>query len=116
MAPRVITFSDDEIPADGTTHTHPLSILVSCRAQIVPAVLIDNGSGLNVCTLSSVKALGLGHGDMKRKTMTVGAFENSVRQTVGVIELDVGSVPQDSATGTRPEESTAAISTHLYEF
>lgn len=38
MAPRVITFSDDEIPADGTTHTHPLSILVSCRAQIVTAV------------------------------------------------------------------------------
>jgi len=58
MAPRVITFSDDEIPADGTTHTHPLSILMSCRAQIVTAVLIDNGSGLNVCTLSSVKALG----------------------------------------------------------
>ena len=30
--------------------------------------------------------------------------------------LAVGSVPQDSATGTRSEESTAAISTHLYEF
>ena len=26
MAPRVITFSDDEIPADRTTPTHPLSI------------------------------------------------------------------------------------------
>lgn len=35
---------------------------------------------------------------MKRKTMTVGAFDNSVRQTGGVIELDIGSVPQDSAT------------------
>ncbi|GAU19264.1 hypothetical protein TSUD_335490 [Trifolium subterraneum] len=30
--------------------------------------------------------------------MTVGAFDNSVRQTGGVIELDIGSVPQDSAT------------------
>ncbi|CAA3033788.1 Hypothetical predicted protein [Olea europaea subsp. europaea] len=30
--------------------------------------------------------------------------------------LAVGFVPQDSATGTRSEESTAAISTHLYEF
>lgn len=69
-----------KIPADRTTYTHPLSILVSCRAQIVPAVLIDNGSGLNVCTLSSVKALGLGHRDMNRKTMTASlhrAFENS---------------------------------------
>lgn len=90
MASRVINYlSYDYIPADRTTHTHPLSILVSCRAQIVPAVLIDNGSGLNVCTLSSVKALGRGHLDIKRKTMTVRAFENSVRQTVGVIELDV---------------------------
>lgn len=39
--------------------------------------------------LMAVCPLGLGHGDMKRKTMTVRAFENSVRQTVGVIELDV---------------------------
>lgn len=30
--------------------------------------------------------------------------------------LAVGFVPQDSATGTRSEESTAAFSTHLYEF
>ncbi|PNY07176.1 hypothetical protein L195_g003663 [Trifolium pratense] len=30
--------------------------------------------------------------------MTVGAFDNSVHQTGGVIELDIGSVPQDSAT------------------
>lgn len=43
--------------------------------------------------MSSVKALRLGHGDMKRKTMTVRAFENSVRQTVGVIELDVVTGP-----------------------
>lgn len=113
MAPRVITFSDDEIPENPHAPAFYFGVL---SAQIVPAVLIDNGSSLNVCTLSSVKALGLGHGDMKRKTMTVRAFENSVRQTVGVIELDVGSVPQDSATGTRPEESTAAISIHLYEF
>jgi len=30
---------------------------------------------------------------MKRKMMTVRAFENSVRQTVGVIELDVVTGP-----------------------
>jgi len=33
QAPRVISFYDDEIPADRTTHTHSLSILVSCRPR-----------------------------------------------------------------------------------
>lgn len=77
MAPRVITFSDDEIPANPHAPALYFGVL---SVQIVPAVLIDNGSSLNVCTLSSVKAQGLGHGDMNRKTMTVRAFENSVRQ------------------------------------
>lgn len=53
-APHIITFTDDEIPPDGTGHTKALYITVRCKEMIVARVLIDNGSALNVCPLATL--------------------------------------------------------------
>ena len=58
-----IVFSDDDLPPEGSDHTHPLYITVGCSGRRVPSVLLDNGSALNVCPLATAIALGLAHSD-----------------------------------------------------
>ncbi|KAL6350524.1 hypothetical protein AAG906_019171 [Vitis piasezkii] len=52
-----IVFSVDDLPPEGSDHTHPLYILVVCSGHKVLFVLLDNGSALNVCPLATVVAL-----------------------------------------------------------
>ncbi|RVW94503.1 hypothetical protein CK203_035720 [Vitis vinifera] len=53
-----IVFSDNDLPPDGPNHTRPLYILVSCSGRQVSSVLLDNGSALNVCPLTTAITLG----------------------------------------------------------
>ena len=39
-----LTFSDEELPPEGATHTRSLQITIECMSAKVPMVLIDNGS------------------------------------------------------------------------
>ena len=43
-----ITFSDDELPKEGTGHTQGLHITVKCELSYIPGVLIDGGSVENI--------------------------------------------------------------------
>ena len=40
----LLTFSDEELPPKGATHTRPLQITIGCMGTKVPIVLIHNGS------------------------------------------------------------------------
>ena len=50
-----ISFCDDELPAEGRAHNKALHITVICRGKIVNLVLVDDGSVLNICPLSTLK-------------------------------------------------------------
>ena len=50
-----ISFCDDELPAEGRSHNKALHITVICRGKIVNLVLVDDGSVLNICPLSTLK-------------------------------------------------------------
>jgi hypothetical protein len=52
-----LTFSDDELPPEGRGHVKALYISVKTNDRIVSRVLIDNGSALNVCPLSTLEKL-----------------------------------------------------------
>ncbi|XP_027171525.1 uncharacterized protein LOC113771103 [Coffea eugenioides] len=54
-----ITFSDEELPAEGIGHNKALYIVVRCNGKMLPKVLIDNGSALNICPWSTLEKLGL---------------------------------------------------------
>ncbi|KAA3458454.1 gag/pol polyprotein [Gossypium australe] len=56
-ADNFISFSDDEIPSGGMGSTKALHITTHCKGSILPSVLIDNGSALNVLPLSTLKRL-----------------------------------------------------------
>ena len=52
-----ITFSDDELPKEGTGHNQGLHITVKCELSYVTRVLIHGGSGANICPLSTLQIL-----------------------------------------------------------
>ncbi|XP_070010007.1 uncharacterized protein [Nicotiana sylvestris] len=43
-----VTFSDDELPLEGTEHNRALYLTVKCEDSVVTRVLIDNGSSANI--------------------------------------------------------------------
>ena len=52
-----ITFSNDELPMEGTRHNQGFYITVKCELSYVTRVLIDGGSGENICPLSTLQKL-----------------------------------------------------------
>ncbi|PKI71438.1 hypothetical protein CRG98_008175 [Punica granatum] len=49
-----ISFSDDELPSEGWAHWRALHIICKCNNYIIGRVMIDNGSALNVCPVTTL--------------------------------------------------------------
>ncbi|XP_019240020.1 PREDICTED: uncharacterized protein LOC109220015 [Nicotiana attenuata] len=49
-----ITFSDDELPLEGTEHNRSLYLTMKCEDSVVSRVLVDNGYIANICPLSTL--------------------------------------------------------------
>ncbi|RDX92465.1 hypothetical protein CR513_25401, partial [Mucuna pruriens] len=52
-----LTFSKEEVPAEGRRHNQPLHISVKCGDYMIARVLIDNGSSLNVLPKATLDKL-----------------------------------------------------------
>ena len=52
-----ISFCNDELPVEGRSHNKALHVTVICRGKVVNHVLVDDGYGLNICPLSTLKQL-----------------------------------------------------------
>ncbi|PKI64278.1 hypothetical protein CRG98_015318 [Punica granatum] len=52
-----ISFSDDELPSEGWSHSRALHIVCKCNNYIIGRVMIDNGSALNVCLVTTLKQM-----------------------------------------------------------
>ncbi|XP_070030531.1 uncharacterized protein [Nicotiana sylvestris] len=52
-----VTFSDEELPVEGTEHNTALYLMVKCEDSVVTLVLVDNGSSANICPLSTLSKL-----------------------------------------------------------
>lgn len=85
----LITFSDDELPPEGQHHAKSLNITVLCKNLRVPLVLIDKGSGLNVSPLRTALRLGFFPASFKASHMGVRAFDNSRRNVIGEVNIDL---------------------------
>ena len=84
-----IVFSEDDLPPEGSEHTQPLHISVSCLGRRVPYVLLDNGSALNVCPLAIVIALGYGPTYFEPSTQTVRAYDSTRREVMGTLTFEL---------------------------
>ncbi|RDX82519.1 hypothetical protein CR513_36667, partial [Mucuna pruriens] len=78
-----LTFSDEEIPAEGRQHNQPLHIAVKCGDYMITKVLIDNGSSLNILPKATLDKLGSIHVQLKASPVIVRAFDGSRRDVMG---------------------------------
>nr|XP_033514072.1 uncharacterized protein LOC117278724 isoform X1 [Nicotiana tomentosiformis]XP_033514073.1 uncharacterized protein LOC117278724 isoform X2 [Nicotiana tomentosiformis] len=63
-----ITFSDDELPMEGTEHNRALYLTVKCEDSVVTRVLVDNGSSETIFPLSTLQNLKIGSSALKEST------------------------------------------------
>ncbi|XP_016755114.1 uncharacterized protein [Gossypium hirsutum] len=86
-ADNFIFFNDDEIPSRGMGSTKALHITARCKGHILPGVLIDNGSALNVLPLFTLNRLPIDSSHMKTCQNVVRAFDGTERNVMGRIEI-----------------------------
>ena len=79
-------------------HNRALYITVKCRDQFVARVLIYNGSGLNICPLSTLTQLNHDVGKICRSRMNVKAFDGLQRETMGEVDLGIQMGPAEFVT------------------
>jgi len=93
-----ISFREEELPLEGVMHNRALYITIKCRDKFVARVLIDNGSGLNICPLSTLTQLNYDVGKIRQSRMNVRAFDGSQRETMGEIDLCIQMGPAEFVT------------------
>ena len=93
-----ISFREEELPIEGMMHNCALYITVKCRDKFVARVLIDNGSGLNICPLSTLTQLNHDVGKIHQSHMNVRAFDGSQRETMREVDLGIQMGPAEFVT------------------
>ncbi|WMV13856.1 hypothetical protein MTR67_007241 [Solanum verrucosum] len=76
-----ISFDNEELPPEGCAH-NKAHITVKCRNMFVSKVLIDGGSGLNICPLSTFKKLGYNTSELKTSDINIRAFDGAKRSLI----------------------------------
>ncbi|KAK8990730.1 hypothetical protein V6N11_028693 [Hibiscus sabdariffa] len=84
---KILNQTDEEIPAGGRGSHKALHITTRCKGYILPGVLVDNGSALNVLPLATLKKLPIDSTHMKPCQNTVRAFDGTQREVIGKIEV-----------------------------
>ena len=84
-----IVFSYDDLPQEGSGHTHPFYISVGCLGYRVPSIILDNGSALNVCLLATAITLGYAPSNFGPSTQTVRAYDKTRREVIGTLEIEL---------------------------
>ncbi|XP_070040025.1 uncharacterized protein [Nicotiana tomentosiformis] len=88
-----ITFQEDELPPEGLSHNKALHITVQFEDKFIARVLIDGGSSLNICPLTTLKRLDKGLHEIWMGNINVKAFDGSQRATIGEINLSLQMGP-----------------------
>ena len=95
----LLAFSDEDLPPEGATHTRPLQITIECMGTKVPAVLIDNGSALNVCPFRTALTIGLDMETITPSPLTVRANDNTSRKVIGTFKAPCKIGPIETIVG-----------------
>ena len=91
MAKRVfesitITFTNDELPKEGARHKRVFLLRLKCEGYYVKRVMIDGGSGIDICPLSTLQSLKVNTDRIRPSNVFVRAYDGSRRDTVGEIK------------------------------
>ncbi|XP_009626866.1 uncharacterized protein [Nicotiana tomentosiformis] len=89
-----ITFSDDELPMEGTEHNRGFYLTVKCEESVVSRVLVDNRSSENIFPLSTLQKLKISTERIHMNSVCVRGFDRGGKDSVGdiMLELSIGPV------------------------
>ncbi|XP_070020406.1 uncharacterized protein [Nicotiana sylvestris] len=87
-----VSFSDDELPMEGTEHNRALYLTVKCEDSMVTQVLVNNGSNANICPLSTLNKLKVDAEWIHKNSICVRGFDGRGKDSLGdiVLELTIG--------------------------
>ncbi|PKI50213.1 hypothetical protein CRG98_029396 [Punica granatum] len=87
-----ISFSDDELPFEGRAYSRAFHIICKCNNYVIGRVMIDNGSVLNVCPVTTLKQMNVDLNRVCPSKTAVRAFDGLRREVNREIDLliDVG--------------------------
>ncbi|XP_071923087.1 uncharacterized protein [Coffea arabica] len=87
LAANHITFFDDDLTVEGIGHNRVLYISVRCNEKLLPRVLVDNGSALNICSWNTLTKLGFLDIKLRPSVTVVRGFDGSRRESMGEADL-----------------------------
>ncbi|XP_049373001.1 uncharacterized protein LOC125837979 [Solanum verrucosum] len=90
-----ITFTDYELPTEGAGHNRALFLTIKCEGYYVKRVMIDGGSGVDICPLSTLQNLKISLDKIRPSNIFVRAYDGSRRDTIGEIKLNMTIGPVD---------------------
>ena len=82
-----ISFPDDEFPIESIGHNRGLYITVKYEDFYVTHVMIDGGSGANICSISTSQKLNIGADRIRPNNVCVRAFDGAKSNSIGEIGL-----------------------------
>lgn len=89
-----LSFSDEELPAEGRNHNRALHISVNCKTDALSKVLVDTGSSLNVLSKITYAQLAYQGAPLRRSGVMVKAFDGSRKDVLGEVVLPITVGPQ----------------------
>ncbi|KAH0773631.1 hypothetical protein KY290_010768 [Solanum tuberosum] len=90
-----ITFTDDELPTEGAGYNRVLLLTVKCEGYYVKRVMINGGSGVDICPLSILQSLKINPDIIRPSNVFARAYDGSRRDTFGEIKLNMTIGPVD---------------------
>lgn len=96
--PKIIFTQDDFPSKDVQAHCDSLMVVVLINENLIRRTLIDNGSGLNVCSMDILKAIKDDMSTVKPYNIPIHGFDNIAKNTLCIINLPVkvGSIILDT--------------------
>ena len=70
-----IRISDEDLPFEGRSHNKALHITVICRGRVIIRVLVNDGFGLNIFPLSTLRQLRFDLGKLEQNQVNVRPFD-----------------------------------------
>ena len=70
-------FSDEDLTSQGIGHNRALYISLRCNGKLLPRVLIDNISTLNICPWNTLVKLGFQEAKLRPSATMVRRFDGT---------------------------------------
>ena len=90
-----ITFTDDELPLEGSGHNRALHLIVKFEEHYVKRVMVGGGSGVDICPLSTLQSLKINTDRIRTNNVCERAFDGAKWDTLGEIYLIVTIGPTE---------------------